>query len=537
MADAEAQVQPCPGSGYRIAADHAWRLLLTFAIYQVTLSTLLLVLFVSRLGPTHLGKTDADLFLTATSIYCLAAWASLPLLFWRRPGYLWQSSAHLLLDIAALIPVLYACGGLGSGFGVLLAVSVAAAALLIGGRCALGYAAMAGLAVLGVELYGDWHNAFNVSHYTYAGMLGLAYFTITLLATYLAGRAEQSEALASRRQVDLVNLQKLNEFIVQHLQSGIVVLDSERRVRLFNEAAMRLLGLSRPPRDSGDLPGLLTAALREWQAQDSAFYTATLMTDTEPLHIRASRLPMQGETLTMVFIEDKALHQQRVQESKLASLGRLTAGIAHEIRNPLGAISHAAQLLEESGNLDPQDLRLVGIVRKHVRRVDETIGNVLQLSRRCPARRERLQLNHWLEKFRHEFHEEIRRDALRLQLPPRTLNALADPGQLKQILANLCHNALKYGPGSDGRITVRLCQEGRRPCIEVIDEGPGIPDEQLARVFEPFFTTSASGTGLGLYIARELAQLNQALLEYDNGLRGSRFRIILTNADQVTLEL
>ncbi len=537
MAEAGTQLQPCPGSGYRIAAGQAWRLLLTFAAYQALLASALLVLGIGRFGPSHLGRGAPDLFLAAVSLYCLASWTGLALAFWRRPSYRWQSAGHLLLDLGALSAILYSSGGLGSGLGVLLAVSVAASGLLVGGRCALGYAALASLAVLAVEGYGDWRGVFSDSHYTYAGTLGLAYFTIALLAAYLANRAERSEALADRRQADLANLQKLNAFIIQHLQSGIVVLDAERRVRLINEAAMRLLGLTRPPEDSGDLPGLLTAALREWQAQGGEHHTATLTTGQEPIHLRASRLPARNEPLTLIFLEDEALHQQRVQESKLAALGRLTAGIAHEIRNPLGAIGHAAQLLEESERLDAQDRRLVGIIRKQVRRLDDTIGNVLQLSRRHPPRRERLPLNAWLEKFRREFHEETRRDALDLQLPSRPLVALVDPAQLKQILANLCHNALKYGPGNDGRVTVRLCEDARRPCIEVIDHGPGIADEHRSRIFEPFFTTSATGTGLGLYIARELAQLNQALLDYDNGPRGSRFRLILANADRIALEL
>ena len=533
MADAGAQLQPCPGSGYRIAAGQAWRLLLTFAAYQALLATVLLVLGIGRFGPSHLGRAAPDLFLAAVSVYCLASWAGLALAFWRRPGYRWQSTGHLALDLAALSAILYSSGGLGSGLGVLLAVSVAAAGLLVGGRCALGYAALASLAVLALEGYGDWQGTISESGYTYAGTLGLAYFAIALLAAYLAKRAERSEALADRRQVDLVNLQKLNAFIVQHLESGIVVLDSRHRVRLINQAAMRLLGLSRPPEDSGDLPGLLIATLQTWQAQGGEHHTATLQDGPTPYHLRASRLPLQGESMILLLLDDDRLYQRRLQESKLAALGRLTAGIAHEIRNPLGAIGHAAQLLEESERLDDQDRRLVAIIRKHVRRVDDTIGNVLQLSRRHPPKLETLSLAEWLARFRQEFHEEVQRDALTLAVTDAGVEARADPGQLKQILANLCHNALKYG---GERVTIRLCRADGRPCIEVIDDGPGIAAEHRSRIFEPFFTTSATGTGLGLYIAHELAQLNQARLEYDNGPQGSRFRLILAETEPTTLE-
>ncbi|BCX82693.1 two-component system, NtrC family, sensor histidine kinase PilS [Methylomarinovum caldicuralii] len=532
MTDSAAYLQPCPYSAYRIETAPARRLLRVFALYQLTAASLLCILFFTHRGPTQLGAHAPDLFGALAAVYAAATWFSLPLLWLNRPGYRWQAAGRLGLDLVVLPGIIYACGGLGSGFGILLAVSVAASGLLIGGRCALGYAALAALAVLGVEGYADWRGGFEASHYTYAAMLGIAYFAIAGLAVALAQRAEESTALAERRQVDLANLQRLNASIVQHLQAGILVLDDQRRLRLTNQAALALLGLAQPPGDASGLPGLLSASLREWQARGDPEHQAVLTTDHGPLHLSASRLSLEGETLTLVLLEDDRLHQKRVQESKLTSLGRLTAGIAHEIRNPLGAIGHAAQLLEESPHLDPQDLRLVAIIRKHVRRVDETIDNVLQLSRRSAAKRQRLELRAWLQRFRTDFEEETRSQSVDLELPDEEISALIDPGQLKQILSNLCSNALKYGGGA---VRIRLIQEDRHPCIEVIDQGPGIATEHLSQIFEPFFTTSGSGTGLGLYIARELAQLNQARLEYDNGPRGSRFRILLTPINEVIL--
>ncbi|GAB4359236.1 MAG: two-component system sensor histidine kinase PilS [Methylohalobius crimeensis] len=532
------QLRPCPFSKYRIQASQAWQLLFVFTGYQAVLSLLLCIAFQSSWGPAHLGKVHPSLFLWTAYAYFLAIVATLPFLGWRQPNYVWQTGIHLCLDLGLLPLLIYASGGLESGFGVLLAVSVVAAGILIGGRCALGFAALASIDVLAVEAIGDWYHAFETTHYTYAGMLGIAYFTIALLAVALAGRAEQSQALADQRKVDLANLEQLNEFIVQHLQSGIIVLDTTNRIRLINDSALRLLKLPAKPRELSTLPGLLVAALREWQAQPAQNF-ATLISQTEPIQARFSRLPMHGETLTMIFLEDSALHHQRVQESKLASLGKLTASIAHEIRNPLGAISHAGQLLGESDDLGPQDLRLVEIIQNHSRRVDEIIDNVLQLSRRNSAQRERLFLKTWLEQFCREFQETASRDSLiDLQLPPESPSAWADPVQLKQILSNLCGNAFKYGTPDNGKVILRLRHDAsQKPCVEVIDRGPGIPADQARRIFEPFFTTSSSGTGLGLYIARELAQLNQAKLEYDFGPHGSCFRLTLANADLATIEL
>ncbi|GAB6066833.1 two-component system sensor histidine kinase PilS [Methylothermus subterraneus] len=534
----ETSLRPCPFSNHRIQADQAWRLLAVFAVYQTALGALFWGLFQLRLGPSQLGQLHPQLFFSSAGAYALTAFASLPCLKWRL-AYAWQAAGHVFLDLALLPFLIYASGGLESGFAVLLAVSVVAAGLLVGGRCALGFAALASLDVLALESIGNLQGVFATSHYTYAAVLGVAYFTIAWLAVVLAGRAEQSQLLADRRKVALANLEQLNEFIVQHLQSGILVLDSTLTVRLCNDSALRLLKLPQRPKALVDLPEALVTRLREWQAHPQPS-SATLTTASGPIHVRFSRLPMQSEVLTMIFLEDEALHQQRVQESKLASLGRLTASIAHEIRNPLSAISHASQLLGESQNLTPQELRLVEIVQKHCRRVNAIVGNVLQLSRRQAARRERLALNPWLAQFCLEFEEENQRPKLfDLQLPKTTLNAFVDSSQLKQILCNLCGNALQYGTPAGEPITLRLRRHEptQKPCIEVIDRGPGIPPEQVQNVFEPFFTTSPTGTGLGLYIARELAQLNQANLEYEFGRDGSCFRLILANADQVWVEL
>ncbi len=533
-------LQPCPMSGFRLKTNQAWRLLLTFNLYQLCLGGLLGGLSLGHWGPSLLGQFSLDAFLTTTAGYTATSLLSLPFIFLHRPPYLWQAGFHILLDIAAIPPIIYACGGLESGFGILLAVSVTAAGLLIGGRCAIGFAALASLAVLFVEVYADWQGVFSSTHYTYAGMLGMAYFAIALLAIALARMAEQSEALARQRGTDLAYQRRLNEFIIQNLQSGIVVLNSNQEVLLTNDSARRLLGLSDIPRHLAGLPTELANHWRQWPSEMQELSTTIAMTESSPLHIRFNRLLIRDINLTMIYLEDDSLHQKRVQEGKLASLGRLTAGIAHEIRNPLGAIGHAAQLLAESDHLDAQDQRLVNIVCNQVRRMDDTIGNVLQLSRRNAAQREKLCLNSWLESFCRDFQAETQSDhnLIDLKSAASPMHVWADPSQLKQILSNLCHNALKYGPGKDGRIVLQLARDkDHRPCIEVIDHGPGIQEEKVEQMFEPFFTTSSSGTGLGLYISRELAQLNQAQLIYDNGPDGSRFSLILVDADQIMVDL
>ncbi len=531
-------LKPCPLSNYRIQASSAWRLLCVFTAYQAVLGALFLGGLQLGFGPSQFGQLSPKLFLASSCVYLLASLASLPFLWLRCPSFGLQASLHLLLDLTLLPLIVYASGGLESGFAILLAVSVTASGLLIGGRCALGFAALASLDVLVLESLGNLQGVFAKSHYTYAAMLGIAYFTIAWLAMVLAQRAEQSQLLAEKRQVDLANLEQLNEFIVQHLQSGIIVLDSKQRVCLCNDSALRLLDLKQKPKALADLPEPLVNSLWEWQGYSQNLSPSSAQIGA--IQLRFSQLPVQAQTLTVILVEDIALHHLRVQESKLASLGRLTASIAHEIRNPLSAIHHAAQLLAESQTLAPQDLRLLAILQKHCRRVDEIINNVLELSRRHAACRKRLVLNSWLERFCLEFQEAKQRQNLfDLRLEDKALSALVDASQLKQILSNLCENALKHGMPESGKITLKLLphQPTQKPCIEVIDHGPGIPQELRQNIFEPFFTTSPTGVGLGLYIARELAQLNQASLEYVPLEQGSCFRLILANADQLMVEV
>jgi two-component system sensor histidine kinase PilS (NtrC family) len=218
---------------------------------------------------------------------------------------------------------------------------------------------------------------------------------------------------------------------------------------------------------------------------------------------------------------------------KLASLGRLTASIAHEIRNPLGAISHATQLLNESDALNDGDRRLVTIIGNHTRRVNAVVENVLQLSRPSTSLPQQIQLQDWLEQFIDEFsHSGIcRPDQIDYSVTEDELEVYIDPSLLHQIVWNLCLNAINHGQRKDGT-AVKIRLEGSRSgsagtvCLDIIDNGPGIQTDMIDKIFEPFFTTGSSGTGLGLYISREICESNQARLEYLPATGGgSCFRI------------
>jgi two-component system sensor histidine kinase PilS (NtrC family) len=536
------RIAPCPFSEhYRIPARQAWQLLTGFLLYRLVLGSVLVFPFFFAAPPALLGKHDPALYAVVSSLYLGTNLLAMITLLLRWPAYSFQAQLQIFADITLIPIIMHASGGIGSGIGILLALSVAAGGILVGGRCALLFAALASLAVLGEQVYADLGGAFPNTAYTYGGMLGGAFFAIAILAMALARRAELSEAIAAQRGIALANLQQLNEHIIQHLQSGILIVDAQQTIRMLNQAAQQLVGREAIGQSLTLICPQLAKHFQTWLAEPARNAANLDVRGANPVHVRFSHL--SNTLLHMIFLEDNALYLERVQQSKLASLGRLTASIAHEIRNPLSVIGHASQLLAECRELGPQDRRLTQIIHDHVARVNSIVENVLQISRRSPSQRENLDLSPWLSKFLHDFElahpERQAASALRVVVETDGAKAAVDPSHLKQILENLCTNALKYGHPEKGPITVRVNRHPRSgtPCVEVVDHGEGIDAQTVQQMFEPFFTTSRTGTGLGLYIARELAELNQARLEYETTSAGGCFRLCLADAEKTVIEL
>ena len=326
-----------------------------------------------------------------------------------------------------------------------------------------------------------------------------------------------------QRDIDLANLNELNKFIVQHLRESIVVVDETDRIRLINDTAARLLagGTVTSGTLLVDVSPRLQYLLENWRKRqhDRRDWAREVVSADGGTVIRPHFVALsdRGPGSVLIFLEDTSVVAERVQQSKLASLGRLSASIAHEIRNPVGAMSHAGQLLKESPALGPDDRHLTDIIEKNAVRVSQIIENVLQLSRRDTTRQERIDLSAWLETFLAEFREtlQIEAGACCVESPVPELEVTFDPSQLHQVLWNLCDNALKHG-GDDEQWPV-LLRVGRiastgRPYLEIADRGPGIDPANAERIFEPFFSNGTGGTGLGLFISRELCQTNGALL-------------------------
>jgi two-component system sensor histidine kinase PilS (NtrC family) len=502
-----------------------WKPLRLLTFYRLILAGLLTTLVFSIPESTALGIHYPKVYTTGCIGYLvfglLAGFAARL----RHPGYELQVTIQILVDIVALTVLMFASNGPASGLGILLLVSVAAGSILMPGRMAFLFAAVATLAVMGEQLYSTLLNpAARTTDYTQSGFLGIALFATAGLTYLLARRIHESEALARRRGVDLANLAKLNALIVQRLQAGIIVTDHDNHVRLINETARKLLEI--PGTEANQPLAVLSPSLLEqlqfWrQHPDSEPRLLENVPESRSLLPHFTQLGTSDGAGSLIFLEDTASMAKQAQQMKLASLGRLTASIAHEIRNPLGAISHATQLLNESDALDDGDRRLVTIIGNHTRRVNTVVENVLQLSRPSTSLPQQIQLRDWLQQFIDEFsHSGIcQPEQIEYSVTEDELEIYIDPSLLHQIVWNLCLNAINHGQQKDGT-DVKIRLEGSRSgsagtvCLDIIDNGPGIQTDMTDKIFEPFFTTGGSGTGLGLYISREICESNQARLEY-----------------------
>ncbi len=534
-------IYPCPFSkGYGIPAKQAWQLLNVYYIYRFILACSFSLLFYLRFGPLLFDAFDRQLYGYSSVIYLLLTLVLGICILWRVLSYSLLAQLLIFSDIIMLTLLMHASGGITSGIGILLAVSIAAGGLLIGGSCALVFAAIASLAILSEELYAAQNHIFDKTNYTYAGMLGASYFAIALLSVVLARRSEQMLRLADQQQRAIIELEELNQYIIQHLQSGIIIVDAKQTIQMANQAALRLTNFSSMPVTLEETSEQLFQYFQNWLTTPELSVAMLQFSDQAEIQCRFMTLPTHQQVYFMVILEDISLYNQRLQQSKLASLGRLTASIAHEIRNPLGAISHAGQLLSECNQLTTQDLRLTKIITSNSSRVNQIIEDILKLSRRTDSVRQKIDLKLWLKDYLDDFYLEHTSQGyvFKLNLCDAPLWAFIDPSHLRQIVDNLCQNALRYGHPERGEILIQMQISRYGPCIEVIDNGAGIAPEHLKQLFEPFFTTSPSGTGLGLYISRELAELNQAKLSYHlTDEKRSCFRLCLQDANLTTIEI
>jgi len=519
-----------------MGAGQFWSALFYFNLYRIASVVVFAVACVAPSRPL-VGGEDPGLFVTASSVYFLIAVATAVAIHLRRPSVPLLLGAVVVVDVVYICTATFASGGVHSGLGMMLLVTLAAAGLIARGRIVLFYASIAAVGLLVEEVYQYLNANAGAAEFLGTGVLSMACFAVSGLAYSLAQYASETERIATQRGVDLANLGQVNQLIIDDLDSAVVVCDETGQIVQYNRATQGLLGplpLAPEHTNLATYCAELDSLRLEWRSQPGTkFRTMRSPVSGAELRVRQVVLGEPQPRATLMFIEDISQERAQARQIKLAALGRLTANIAHEIRNPLSAISHAAELMQEEGAAGDSMPMLLRIIRDNSNRLDRMVREVLQLNRRDRAQPENIDVRSFLETYVEDFchSEKAQREVFSIEVDgPRQISF--DRNHLQQVLWNLTRNGYRHCRKQTG--SIRFCINRslfpNMVQLDVIDDGPGVSVDVQGQLFEPFFTTDSQGTGLGLYIARELGEANGATLDYVEVAPGGQFRLLIKAA-------
>ncbi len=517
---------PIPDAGPGAVPESFWRSLVHLNHFRLFLAG---ALGVSGLlsGQPFTRLDHPGLFMLVCSGYFLSA------LLFRQPAlkrklpFERQVARQVIADIGCLGVLMHLTGGNVSGMGLLLIVSVAAVGMLPNLRGVLFWAAAASVVVLGEQTLLLIGSESDMGGFVRAGLLSLGFFAVALLSHAMATGALAAAQLAREKSRQAESLARINERVIQELPYAVMAVGAEGEVLQYNARAEILLGTHFFPHCSlGHCAPVLSEQWLAWRrGEDPPLHPFTAGQDGRRLRSRFVELEPTREEGAVVVLEDMTELEAQAQKMKLASLGMLTANLAHEIRNPLSAIRHAAGLLREEAR-DGLSPRLTRIIEDNVCRLNGLVEDVLALNRRDRMERQAIDLAAYLPTFVQQFMQREGVPAGVIQVyVARDASVCMDPGHLEQILWNLFRNAWRYCTRRPESIRLRALNAEGRTTVEVLNDGPTIPPEIQSHLFEPFYTTDKQGTGLGLYIARELAEANRAGLCYVDNAGGALFRL------------
>lgn len=545
-----------PQSGYPVNtplqnSPDAWYRLRLFNYFRSSLALLFITIYLNgwllRLLPDGLAHTE--LFIITSAIYFLISLIFATGVTHQKPSLSTQAIAHTIIDISIVTILMHATGGIRTGLGMLLIISVSMSSLFLHKRITILFAAISTLAIISEQIYSQLTYADYAPAFTQAGLLGILIFITATISAYSAKRLKESEQLAEDASHKLESIVQMNQHIIHSMRTGIIVIKNDGYILMTNNAALELLGklTGKKQPNLNDISSNLYQRFIDWNnntiQNHQPIQQAQGLPDIQPgfSHIEGSENfdKKHGEKQmgrTLIFIEDATQLSQRFQQVKLASLGRLTASIAHEIRNPLAAINHAGQLLGET-SINDADKKLTSIINTQAKRLNGIVEDVLQLSRQQRGTPETINLHQWLLQFRGEFiaTNNLQTNQMPIQIEPQSIEISFDSNQLHQVMWNLCSNAINHSHLELSNIIINIQgtidEVTDQPYIDIIDNGAGINEETQTHIFDPFFTTNVEGTGLGLYITKEVIESNRAKIRYIPPTNtGTCFRIYFQQA-------
>lgn len=381
-------------------------------------------------------------------------------------------------------------------------------------------------------------------------LLSVSLVAVGFLSWSISQRLAKTEQSLLLHAEEVEKLHAINQAVVKNMVNGIIVLDHDKNIVMINDTAQQMLGLSINEEYGSQAQTLeLSRTLIKnhpnligWYRSVSAKYPAEFIYDATPQmmsdadddlvyavdKLRVSSKPLldQGQILV---IEDLRREQSQAQQLKLASLGQLSASIAHEIRNPLAAISTASELLIEDADDNDVNAEYYQMIYQQTKRVNTIISDVLSLSRQAMPVQSLLDACVWAKQFVDEHYP---RESVMVVGEDVPMPFYFDVGHLEQVMTNLINNALRHTihQFDDSDVKIRLTKTVSGAFIDVLDYGDGVSEQDLPNLFNPFFTTSQKGTGLGLYLSQSFSEANQAKIRYFRENNMSCFRLIVSGA-------
>ena len=517
----------------------SWQSLRLFMYYRLGLWVVLCAFFFISIRFGTLETYSEDLYISVLLVMISINILLIPLVRLRSISFRKMVIINCFLDILGLALLIFLSKqGVSTGLPLLVIPSISASASLLPGRIGLGFAATATVALLTIIFYAKVIFPDAAPNYNLAAIIGILYFMVASISIKIARRANESEEALLERDQNLASLAEMNEQVIDRMNAGIIVVGEDGRIRLMNQSAWRILGDpdSHHPIRLNELSNELYTSYSVWRKRldGKSYLHNAINANGSDYEARFVVVGSGNTSSVLIFLDDLTERGKHVQDEKLASLGRLTASIAHEIRNPLAAIQHSSQLLEESESLEKADQRLINIINTQSHRINRIVEDILGLSKRSKPVTESFHLSTWMENSIQEYQDAFLQpgNSLTLNFPKILERVSFDTDQLRQVLWNLINNAQTHALAGESGVRISVtggfAKDAKFANIDVIDNGNGVPVENVRQLFEPFFTSSLQGTGLGLYVSRELCINNGGSLEYIPQKKdGSCFRIKL----------
>lgn len=504
--------------------------------------------FIKLTGISHnLFSSQVEYF--TLGIYIIIGFCLLMVLFFYPKYIRNQLLFGLFFDVLALNMLMYSGVAKDLQTALLFMVISATSFMMVKSSHAVIITLLAIISLISQQLYYAYSATEGFLQITDALLLSLSLLAVAFLSWSVSKRLSQAEFIAKKNAKEVKRLNAINREVIRNMVNGVIVVNKTGYLILINETAKNLLKLTplhtdwfKTHNDSTayyfELQRQLTEnhkPLVDWYQKQTIASTLTLSlpqagdSPAKRLRINKKRLPEYGQLL---LVEDISREESHAQQLKLASLGQLSASIAHEIRNPLGAISGASELLIEDDKQSP-NYELYEMIYHQTKRVDRIIEDVMRLSRQEPPNQEIIVIVLWLKEFIARYYPF---QGIGLNYDNQNTIIAFDPNHLEQVITNLLNNAIRHSTPSPNEPSVQIHIHDNKSdsvFIDILDNGTGISDEDLHKLFNPFFTKSQGGTGLGLYLSKAFSEANHARLIYLPHHPKTCFRLITPITDEL----